>query len=147
MEFISRSPKETEKIAQKIADYIVPGDNICLQGKLGSGKTFLVRSLLKFLGYQGLITSPTFTLVNEYPINIKDEEIILLHADVYRLEKYIDSELGLEEALNDNKQVVMIEWADMFSELKVMLSKTISLSIDGDGESDETRKIMLTGFR
>ena len=143
MKIISHSTEETKKLAQVLSKHIFFGDNIALEGPLGAGKTCLTRSLLPNLSYHGLVTSPTFTLINEYPIILNEKNVTLFHADLYRLDEYEHVfELGLEEGLQSDKQIVIIEWADKFPELKKMLNKSIALKII----DSESREITLEGF-
>ena len=66
MEFFSHSPAETEALAERLAERLSPGAVIAYEGGLGMGKTAFTRGLARGLGYQGHVTSPTFTIVNEY---------------------------------------------------------------------------------
>jgi tRNA threonylcarbamoyladenosine biosynthesis protein TsaE len=87
-----------------------PGDIICLEGDLGTGKTCFVQGIGQALGIQEPITSPTFTLIGEYRGTNRD--VPLFHVDVYRLITSTElDELGLWEYLHD-EGVCAIEWAD-----------------------------------
>ncbi len=84
--------KETEEFGEKLGSILKPGDIISLTGDLGAGKTTLTKSIGKGLGVEDYITSPTFTLINEY-----NGRLNLYHFDVYRLEGPIDLyDLGLK---------------------------------------------------
>jgi tRNA threonylcarbamoyladenosine biosynthesis protein TsaE len=80
-----------------------PGDTVLLTGPLGAGKTTLVRGMLRGLGWQGTVRSPTFNLVQEFPTSPP-----VTHADLYRVESHRG--LGIEEYLETH--VVVIEWAE-----------------------------------
>ena len=143
MKLISCNTEDTKKLAGSIAKQISLGDNIALEGPLGSGKTYLIKSLLSALNYQGLVTSPTFTLINEYPITLAGKNITLFHADLYRLDEYEHTyELNLEEVLLNDDQIVIIEWANKFAQLKPRLNKSIVMKII----DSKSREIVLTGF-
>jgi tRNA threonylcarbamoyladenosine biosynthesis protein TsaE len=106
---ITRSTDETRKLGQKIGTLIKQPLIIALIGDLGSGKTAFVQGLSKGLEIPGqyYITSPTFTLINEYPGRFP-----LVHVDLYRLESIEDLEdVGLHEMLY-GQAVIAIEWAD-----------------------------------
>lgn len=108
MEVTSRSPKETQKIAQKLASDLQSGDIVALYGELGSGKTVFVQALAAALGVKRPVTSPTFTIIKSYNLG----NLTLHHIDLYRLEGVTQiSALGLEEIFSD-KTIVVIEWAD-----------------------------------
>ena len=66
MEFITHSPEETEKIGEKLAKKLAPGTVLAYRGDLGAGKTAFTRGLARGLGAKDLVTSPTYTIVNEY---------------------------------------------------------------------------------
>lgn len=113
IDIMTRSVDETRKLGQKIGTLINQPLVIALTGDLGSGKTAFVQGLAKGLevpdGYY--ITSPTFTLINEYPGRYP-----LVHVDLYRLET-IDGleDIGLDEMLH-GQAVLSIEWADKLSD-------------------------------
>jgi len=109
IEIISESAAQTEELASFIGKTLREGDVLALSGELGSGKTCFASGLARGLGVsdQYRITSPTFTLINEYPARCK-----LYHFDVYRLNSYSEFEdLGYEEYFCANG-VVVIEWAE-----------------------------------
>ena len=108
----TRTPDETQKLGKTIAKWIEHPLVIGLTGDLGSGKTALVQGLAEGLEVPGeyYITSPTFTLINEYPGRFP-----LIHIDLYRLEDSSDLEdIGLDERLYD-QAVIAIEWAEKVS--------------------------------
>jgi tRNA threonylcarbamoyladenosine biosynthesis protein TsaE len=102
------SETATETLGKQLAARLTPSCILYLQGDLGAGKTTLTRGLLRGLGYQGLVKSPTFTLVESYQIG----PWRLFHWDLYRLG---DSEeldyLGLRDQL-DGEAVLLIEWPE-----------------------------------
>lgn len=103
----------TEQLGHCLASLLRSGDVVALYGELGAGKTCLVRGLAKGLGLEeGLVASPTFSLINEYPGRIS-----LFHMDCYRLhlEEEIE-ELGLEEYM-DGPGITAIEWAERINRL------------------------------
>ena len=109
---ITKNEESTFNLGLNYSKELVPGSVIGLIGDLGTGKTTFVKGLLRVLGYDYDVTSPTFTLINEYDAKIK-----VFHIDFYR-----DSNLsrwdtiGLQEILNSNG-IVLIEWADLLIEL------------------------------
>ena len=109
----SYSPKETEAIAEEIAKEAKPGSIYTLSGDLGVGKTVFAKGFAKGLSIDSPITSPTFTIVNEY----NEGRLPLFHFDVYRLgeaEELYDT--GFEDYL-EKGGVVLIEWAKRVEEL------------------------------
>lgn len=112
LKFITQSVDETFQIGEKIGALLCPGDIICLIGDLGTGKTHLTKGIASGLDIDDYITSPTFTIVNEYQGRLK-----LYHFDVYRVndpdEIYA---IGFDEYIFSNG-VSVIEWADYIEEL------------------------------
>jgi tRNA threonylcarbamoyl adenosine modification protein YjeE len=103
--------RATRRLAGRLATELRPGDLVVLSGPLGSGKTFLVRALCRALGLPSRIpvTSPTFTLVNEYETTPP-----VAHADLYRLSSSEDvRELGLDAQRSDGRLVV-VEWGESY---------------------------------
>ena len=112
MEIITKSPEETYNLGVRLGEQLMPGDIIDLNGDLGPGKTQLTKGIAEGLGVADYITSPTFTIVNEY-----EGRLPLYHFDVYRIEDiYEMNEIGFEEYLFGNG-VCVIEWGDMVREL------------------------------
>ena len=106
--FVSTSPEETEAIASDLAQNADAGSIYTLSGDLGAGKTVFAKGFAKGLGISAPVTSPTFTIVNEY----KEGRIPLIHFDVYRLgeaEELYDT--GFEDYLSRGG-VCLIEWAE-----------------------------------
>ena len=105
---LTRSERETERVARELAASLVPGDVLLLSGTLGAGKTTFVRGLAEGLGIDPAeVSSPTFTLVHEY----RGGRLALYHADLYRVGAAAAEYLGLEE-LGAKDGVLAIEWPD-----------------------------------
>jgi tRNA threonylcarbamoyladenosine biosynthesis protein TsaE len=100
----SSSPEETERIAARLAEQLVPGDVVYVEGELGTGKTTFVRGAARALGVEGPVTSPTYTIGHEYRGRVD-----VSHLDLYRFEGMSNAEWGdLEEYFGD--AVVFVEW-------------------------------------
>ena len=111
MEYISCSEFDTEQIGEQLASQLRPGDVVAYSGGLGMGKTAFTRGLARGLGYSGRVTSPTFTIVNEYP-----GVLPLFHFDMYRLE---DSDalfdIGWDDYLSRGG-VCAVEWSEQVAD-------------------------------
>lgn len=106
------SEKDTEEIGKKLGKLVRPGDVLCLVGDLGTGKTTFTKALAKGLEIEDDVTSPTFTIVQEY-----EGRIPLYHFDVYRIEDVSEMEdLPYEEYFYGDG-VCVIEWAEMIQEI------------------------------
>ena len=110
---ISHSPQETFELGRQFAASLRRGAVLALAGDLGAGKTQFSKGLAAGLGVEAEVTSPTFTLIHEYP----GGRLPLFHIDLYRLEEEEEVlGIGLDEYL-DGDGVTVIEWADKFAEL------------------------------
>lgn len=115
LDFISSSVKQTERLGVRLGELLQLHDVICLSGELGSGKTALARGIGRGWGTTLRVTSPTFTLVNEYPR--PHDGRILYHVDCYRLESPADvATVGMEDVL-DGFGAIMIEWPEHIESL------------------------------
>jgi len=111
-EYIVKNLKDTDKVAQILAESLKGGETIALTGNLGSGKTAFVKALAKGLGIKENITSPTFVLLKVYNINYKSVNKFV-HVDCYRLRGQEDLfDIGLGDYLNYDNIIVALEWAD-----------------------------------
>ena len=126
--FISNSPAETEEIARRLADQLVAGSTLALQGELGSGKTLFTQSLVAGLNSDATVTSPTFTIVHEY----HGGRLPVYHFDFFRLENRESAlRLGLEDYFCGDG-VSVVEWADRFPELIPEQARWISFEIKSE---------------
>lgn len=115
VDFISSSLEQTVRLGVRLGELLQVGDVICLSGDLGSGKTALGQGIGRGWGAVLRVTSPSYTLVNEYP-RFHDGRI-LFHIDCYRLESPGDVvTAGLEDILDDSG-AIMIEWPERITHL------------------------------
>ena len=136
MEYISNSPEETEALGAALGKAVQPGTVIAYRGDLGAGKTAFTRGLARGLGFQDLVTSPTYTIVNEY----LGGRLPLFHFDMYRLASAEDLfDIGWEDYL-DRGGVCAVEWSENVEEA---LEDAMVVSIEKLGE--EKRRITLEG--
>ena len=112
MEHVSNSPEETEGLGEALARRLEPGTVIAFTGDLGAGKTAFVRGLARGLGVRERVTSPTFTIVNEY----EGGRLPLFHFDMYRLGSADELfDIGWEDYL-DRGGVCAVEWSENVSD-------------------------------
>lgn len=111
MKYISNSEKDTIELGKKIASQLQIGDIIILSGDLGSGKTKLTEGILTYFNLQDEISSPTFTIVNEYDT----EKIKIFHFDVYRLAD-VDEFFAIGGEEYFEKGASIIEWGEMIED-------------------------------
>jgi tRNA threonylcarbamoyladenosine biosynthesis protein TsaE len=133
----TRSPEETRRLAASLATAARRGDVVVLSGALGAGKTTFAQGFAEGLGVEGPVTSPTFTLVRQYPCSLG----VLLHADVYRLDHLAEVEdLGLSELVE--RGAVLVEWGDVA--LPVLEPVAWTVTITAVGEGGEEREITVS---
>ena len=132
--YISKNEQDTIDFAEKFAFSLSAGDIVVLTGELGSGKTKFVQGVLKHFNMEDEISSPTFTIVNEYT----SDKTNVYHFDVYRLE---DSDefyaMGGEEYFS--KGICLIEWGEMIED--ILPKPYIKIIFSKDEENSDYRKL------
>ena len=136
MIYETNSPGQTEAVGEALAKALLPGTVIAYRGDLGAGKTAFTRGLARGLGYEEAVTSPTYTIVNEY----LGGRMPLFHFDMYRLRSAEDLwDIGWEDYL-DRGGVCAVEWSENVEEA---LDSFILVNIEKTG--DESRRITIEG--
>ena len=136
MQYITNSPAETEAIGAALGNIVKPGTVIAYRGDLGAGKTAFTRGLAKGLGCREIVTSPTYTIVNEY----LGGSMPLFHFDMYRLGSEDELfDIGWEDYL-ERGGVCAVEWSEnVWGAMEDAIVVTISRL------SEDTRKIEIEG--
>ena len=136
MEFITHSAQETEQVGQALGTRLLPGTVLAYEGDLGAGKTAFTRGLARGLGCTEQVTSPTYTIVNEY----LGGRLPLFHFDMYRLTSSDDLwDIGWEDYL-DRSGICAVEWSENVADA---MEHPLNITIEKLGE--ESRKITITG--
>ena len=136
MEFITTSPAETASIGVALGQRLKPGTVIAYRGDLGAGKTAFTRGLARGLGCREIVTSPTYTIVNEY----LGGRIPLFHFDMYRLRSSDDLwDIGWDDYL-ERGGVCAVEWSENVDDA---MEDPIIITIEKTGE--ESRRITIEG--
>ena len=136
MTYTTNSPAETETIGAALGKILPAGTVIAYRGDLGAGKTAFTRGLAKGLGCTDLVTSPTYTIVNEY----LGGRLPLFHFDMYRLASSDDLwDIGWEDYL-DRGGICAVEWSENVDEA---MENAVYVTIEKTGE--ESRRITLEG--
>lgn len=137
MRYLSNSPADTEAFGERLARRLRAGDVVAFTGALGMGKTALTRGLARGLGCRGRVTSPTFTIVNEYA-----GDVPLFHFDMYRLSSSDELyDIGWDDYLARGG-VCAVEWSERVADALPEDAVTVDIA---RGESDESRVITVTG--
>ncbi|MBE6976762.1 MAG: tRNA (adenosine(37)-N6)-threonylcarbamoyltransferase complex ATPase subunit type 1 TsaE [Ruminococcaceae bacterium] len=136
MEFITNSPEETEALGAALGKILSPGSILAYEGDLGAGKTAFTRGLARGLGCSDMVTSPTYTIVNEY----LSGRLPLFHFDMYRLASADDLwDIGWEDYL-DRNGICAVEWSENVREA---LEDAITVRIEK--RSGDSRRITIEG--
>ncbi len=136
MQYITHSPEETEAIGVALGNILTAGSIVAYRGDLGAGKTAFTRGLARGLGCGDMVTSPTYTIVNEY----LSGRLPLFHFDMYRLRSADDLwGIGWDDYL-DRGGVCAVEWSENVEEA---VEDAIFVTIDKLG--DDTRRITIEG--
>ncbi len=136
MEFITNSPEETEKVGAALAKVLTAGTVLAYEGDLGAGKTAFTRGLARGLGCGEPVTSPTYTIVNEY----LSGRLPLFHFDMYRLKSAEDLwDIGWDDYL-ERGGVCAVEWSENVAEA---MEDAIRIKIEKLGE--DSRRITIEG--
>jgi tRNA threonylcarbamoyladenosine biosynthesis protein TsaE len=134
----TNSPEETFSFAEKLARFLKEGMVIAITGELGAGKTLFAQGIARGLGVKDTVTSPTYTIINEYC-----GQVPFYHLDLYRLEDEREIlELGLEEYL-ESSGVVLIEWPERVENLLPASCIKIQMEKGYDHQGQEFRRIII----
>lgn len=138
MEYLCHSPAETEALGEQLGKTLRPGAVVAYEGGLGMGKTAFTRGLARGLGCRGRVTSPTFTIVNEY-----EGCIPLFHFDMYRLDS-ADAlfDIGWDDYL-ERGGVCAVEWSENVAD--AIPADAVRVAIERAPGGDDCRRITITG--
>ena len=135
LKFISNNEDETKAIGFNLASKLNKKDIVILTGDLGSGKTNFTEGFLSYFGLEDEISSPTFTIVNEYSKN----DVNIYHFDVYRLED-LDEFYAIGGTDYFDNGICLIEWGEL---IEPILSKYIKINISKDNENENIRYLTI----
>lgn len=139
MEHYSKSPQETEALGQALVQKLAPGAVVAFSGDLGAGKTAFVRGMAQGLGITQRVTSPTFTIVNEY----EGGRLPLFHFDMYRLHSVEELfDIGWEDFLS-RSGICAVEWSENIQE--ALEPGTVYVDIRR-GQGEQERIISIKGM-
>ncbi len=142
----TNSAEETETLGRALAALLPEGALVALRGELGAGKTCFVRGVVSAIGEPEAVSSPTFTIVNEYP-----GTRLIRHIDLYRLgglDEIID--LGYEELFDPGEGITLVEWAEKAESLLPV--KRVEMSLEHVHEDERririvNRSLLPSGWR
>jgi tRNA threonylcarbamoyladenosine biosynthesis protein TsaE len=141
LDFVSHSTQQTHRVGSRLGEMLGAGDVVLLEGPLGSGKTLLTQGIAHGLGITDYVTSPSFTLLNEYRPRDTGGRLALYHIDLYRLGDAANEAvaMGMEEYLYGDG-ISVIEWAERAAAILPPENLLIRMSI----VSDSKRGVLMT---
>lgn len=123
--YISHNTEETKELAKKLANQLCAGKVVLLYGTLGAGKTTFTKALIKELGFDGIVTSPTFSIYNIYQAKFP-----VYHFDMYRIEDESEAEeIGIDEIFEDKNSVSIVEWPEKVKDILPEDAMNIKINI------------------
>ena len=138
MQFLTTTPEQTEALGERLAAALHGGEIIAYRGELGAGKTAFTRGLARGVGCRGRVTSPTFTIVNEY-----EGRIPLFHFDMYRLDSADELfDIGWDDYL-ERGGVCAVEWSENVAD--AIPPDAVRVAIERAPGGDDCRRITITG--
>lgn len=142
IEHIVNTLEETNAVAKELASTFKGGDIVLLRGNLGAGKTAMTKMIATELGVQDEVTSPTFAIMNMYPLPKANNGIeTLIHVDTYRMESEEDLlNIGLQDYLDEQNTLTIIEWPE---KMQAMLEGKQMIDIEMVLQEDNSRKITI----
>ncbi|MDR2581745.1 MAG: tRNA (adenosine(37)-N6)-threonylcarbamoyltransferase complex ATPase subunit type 1 TsaE [Fibromonadaceae bacterium] len=127
----TNSESQTESWAGNFAKGLKPGDVVALEGDLGAGKTVVCKGICKGFGFEGLVNSPSYAIVHEYP-----NEPPIYHLDLYRLKNANDLyDIGIELYIA-SKGITLIEWPSMAGNFPLNITHRIAIKIINESERE-----------
>lgn len=133
----SHSEDETNWLGGTFAERLRPGDIVSLSGDIGAGKTEFVKGVCERFGVEDIVSSPTFTIINQYfGAEVDDDEITIYHVDLYRITSAGElAEIGFQECMYAENAIKLVEWPEHAGELMPVADWTVSITFDGDNDN------------
>lgn len=141
--YTTTSEEETIELGSKFAKRLNPGDIVYLYGDLGSGKTEFIKGICEYFNVEDMVTSPTFTIMNKYIGEYRNQEIPIYHIDLYRIEQNKElNEIGFSECLYEENSIKLIEWAEKAE--KQLNKPSFIVKIIPDEDKENIREIYIS---
>ncbi len=127
----TKSEDETLAVAEKFAENLRRGDVVFFFGDLGSGKTEFIKGVCRFFGVEEIVTSPTFTIINQYAGKLGDDSLTIFHIDLYRIKTKEElAEIGFEECIYSPDSIKLVEWAENSHDLVKFVNYRVQIRSD-----------------
>lgn len=138
----TNSEEETIALGKTFADRLQVGDTVAFYGGLGAGKTEFVKGICEFFNVEDIVSSPTFTIINQYNGINNNEEITIYHVDLYRIEtqKELD-EIGFDDCMFSHHAIKLVEWSEKSAGLLPNHHYKVNFILDDSNENLRTIEI------
>jgi tRNA threonylcarbamoyladenosine biosynthesis protein TsaE len=145
--YLSYSEEDTRAIGKSFAEQLSHGDIITLLGDLGAGKTEFVRGICSYFSVNEIVSSPTFTIMNQYFGNSPNgEEFTIYHIDLYRINDPKElEEIGFSECMADSKAIKFVEWPEKADSFMPPIHWQVDVGVDEEHEQQRTITMMFKG--
>ncbi len=141
--YITNNEAETIAIGKAFAAKLQTGDVVAVNGDLGAGKTELIKGICDYFDVIDMVNSPTFTIMNHYTGTYNDEEINIIHIDLYRIETAKElTEIGFDECIHSEDYIKLIEWPQKAQDK--LDNWNYKIIISTDEHSENKREISIT---
>jgi len=136
----SRSEIETHDAGKQFAELLTKGDVVALYGDLGAGKTEFVKGVCDYFGVEDIVSSPTFTIMNQYfGTDASGDEITIYHVDLYRINSTKElEEIGFDDCMFSHNAVKLVEWSEKAGDMLPKVHWTVTISFAGEGDNERT---------
>ncbi len=140
--WISNSEDETIELGKKFAQFLNIQDTVILEGDLGAGKTEFIKGICDFFSVEDLVTSPTFTIINQYKGLYQGNDIFIFHIDLYRIKNEDElDEIGFTDCLNDTDSIKLIEWPQHAGSRITIYAYLVKIEADETNENKRVIKV------
>lgn len=138
LNWTSNNEDETIELGKKFAQFLNIKDIVVLEGELGAGKTEFIKGVCEFFSVEDIVTSPTFSIINQYTGLFKHKEFVIYHIDLYRIKNEMELvEIGFDECINDDNSIKFVEWPQIAA--KVLLKPNYTIKIEADKKNEDLR--------
>lgn len=138
----TKSEEETIELGKKFAERLTRGDVVLFFGDLGSGKTEFIKGICRYFEVEEIVTSPTFTIMNQYNGTLDDEDLSIYHIDLYRIKTKNElAEIGFEECIFSTDSIKLVEWAENSHDLVKFVNFNVRIRSDFENVNERLIEI------
>lgn len=138
----SRSEEETVRLGNEFAKVLKNGDVVALYGDLGAGKTEFIKGICEYFDVKEIVTSPTFTIMNHYNGENNDNDVVLYHIDLYRVNNKEELlQIGFKDCIFSDRSIKLVEWAEKAEDMFPSSHYIVEILPDIDDENFRTVNI------